>query len=90
MRNKNKTHLGTITILVKDRYSQAPDVNQILTKHGSLILARLGVNLQPHCIEHCTAMITVAVSGTMSNIRSLTKELDEIYGIVAKTNIMTE
>lgn len=86
----DKKHLGTITVLIKDRHAQAPDINQILTEHGHIILARLGLNLQPKCIEHCMAMITLAVEGTSKEISDLTKELDEIYGIVAKANIVTE
>ena len=85
-----KKHLGTISILVKDRHAQAPDINQILTNHGHIILARLGINLQPSCIEHCTALMTIVVEGGTKEIRQLTTQLDEIYGIVAKTNIMTE
>lgn len=85
-----KRHLATITILVKDRHTQAPDINQLLTEHGDIVLARLGVNIQPQCIEHCIAMITVAVHGTTKEIKELTQEIDKIYGIVAKTSIMTE
>ncbi|MEA2006583.1 MAG: hypothetical protein U9O20_00265 [Patescibacteria group bacterium] len=85
-----KKHVGTITILIKDRHAQALDVNGILTNHGHIILARLGVNLQPHCIEHYTAMISVAIQGSIKQINNLTKELDEIYGIVAKSSIMTD
>lgn len=85
-----KQHLATISILVKDRHAQAPNINEILTKNGNLILARLGVNVQPRCIEHCKALITINVQGTAKEIRDLTKELDEIYGIVAKKNILTE
>jgi len=88
-KNMDKRHLGTVSILVKDRHSQAPDINQILTNHGHIILARLGVNVQPRCIEHCMAMITVAVEGTTKEIGDLTEELDQIYGIVAKSNILT-
>ena len=89
-KTKSKRHLGTVSILVKDRHSQAPDINQILTNHGHIILARLGVNVQPRCIEHCKAMITVAVEGSAKEIKQLTQELDQIYGIVAKSNIMTD
>ncbi len=75
---------------MKDRHAQAPDINQILTEHGHIILARLGVNLQPRCIEHCTALMTLVIEGETKEIRQLTTQLDELYGIVAKTNIMTE
>ena len=89
-KNMNKHHLATITILVKDRHAQAPDVNKILTAHGNMIIARLGVNVQKHCFEHCTAMITIVVEETVKEINALTEKLDEIYGIVAKASIMTE
>ena len=89
-KHMEKNHVGTITILIKDRHAQAPDVNGILTDHGHIILARLGVNLQPRCIEHCTAMISVAVQGSAKQIKDLTTQLDEIYGIVAKSNILTD
>ncbi len=86
----SKKHLAAITILVKDRQMHAKDVQRILTDKGHIILARLGVNVQRSCIEHCTGMITIAVEGTAKQINDLTKMLDELYGIVAKANIMTE
>ncbi len=89
MINKKKKHLATISILIKDRHAQAPDINQILTKQGNIILARLGLNLGDKCPEHCTALITVIVSATSHEILALTKEIDEIYGIVAKSSILS-
>lgn len=86
----DKKHIATITILVKDRKTVSKEVNQILTENGHLILARLGVNLHRYCVENCTAMITIAVEGNTKEIKNITKKLDELYGIVAKTNIMTE
>jgi len=85
----NKKHLATITILIKDRQIHAKDVNEMLTENGHLIMARLGVNVQKSCVEHCVGMITVAVEGTAKEINDLTKNIDELYGIVAKSNIMT-
>ena len=86
----NKKHLATITILIKDRQMHAKNVNEMLTENGHLIMARLGVNVQKSCIEHCNAMITIAIEGTSKEINDLTKNLDELYGIVAKSNIMTK
>lgn len=84
-----KKHLATITILVKDRQSNVVRINELLTNNGHLIIARLGVNVEPKCIAHCTGMITLAVKGSKKEITELTKKLDKSYGIVAKTNIMT-
>ena len=81
-------HLATITILVKDRVMHAPEVNRILTENGHLILARLGVNVQRHCIEHCTALITVALEASAQDISRIAKDLDQLYGITAKALIL--
>lgn len=86
---KPKRHLATISILLKDRTDQAPTVNQILTDHGQLVVARLGVNVQRRCVEHCTAIITVVVDGTTKEISTLQRQLDDYYGVVAKTTILT-
>ena len=86
----DKKHLGTITILVKDRQMHAKDVNQMLTEHGHNIMARLGVNVQRSCVENCTGLIVIAVEGTAKEINDLTKEIDELYGIVAKASIVTD
>jgi metal-responsive CopG/Arc/MetJ family transcriptional regulator len=86
----NKKHLATISILVKDRQSHAQDVQQILTANGHLVMARLGVNVQRACVENCTGFITVAVEGTVKEIRDLTNKLDGLYGIVAKAVVLTD
>jgi len=85
---KEKLHLATITVLVKDRQMNAPEVNRILTENGHLIMARLGVNVQRHCVSNCTAMITVAVEATAKDITRVTRKLDGLYGIAAKACIM--
>jgi len=86
----NKKHLATITVLIKDRQTNAKEMNQLLTDHGHIIMARLGVNVQRACIEHCTGLITVTIEATAKEINDLTRKLNQLYGIVAKTNIMTE
>ena len=87
---QDKQHLGIITILVKDRQVHAKEMNQMLTDYGHIIMARLGVNVQKSCVEHCTGMISIAVEGTAKEINDLTEKLDKLYGIVAKANIMTD
>ena len=86
----DKKHLATISVLVKDREVNSPELNQILTDHGHLILARLGVNVQRHCVEHCTGLITIVVEATVEEIRDLTEKMDGLYGVVAKKNVLTE
>jgi hypothetical protein len=80
--------LATITILIKDRQKHSVDVNRILTQNGHLIMARLGVNVQRHCVSDCTAMIVVALEAAAKDISRMTKELNSLYGIVAKASVV--
>jgi metal-responsive CopG/Arc/MetJ family transcriptional regulator len=86
----DKKHLAIISILVKERQKHAADMQRILTEAGHLIMARLGVNVQPLCVENCTGLVAIAVKGTANEISGLTKRLNDLYGIVAKACVMTE
>jgi len=85
-----KLHLGTITILIKDRRSHAQDVQRILSESAHLILARMGVNVEKSDVQHASGMITVAVQGTAAEIHGLAEQFDDFYGVVAKYDLMTE
>jgi len=85
-----KKHLGTITILIKDRHANSPDVNRVLSEQGNLVMARLGVNVQPLCVDNCTGLIAVAVEGAVKEINELAQKLNSLYGIVAKSLIITK
>lgn len=82
--------LGTITILIEDRQTHADDVQKILTESGHLIMSRLGVNVQPACVDHCTGLIVVAMAATTKQMNDLVKKLNKLYGIVAKASIVTK
>lgn len=86
----SKRHLATISILLLDRQSQAIDLQQILTESGHMIMARLGVNVQPKCVENCTGMIVLAIDGSLTEIKALAKKIDKIYGVVAKLSILSK
>jgi len=83
-------HLGTISILMKDRHGYALEVQEILTEYGNLIMARMGVNPARTCVKNCTGIITIIVEGTTKEINDLTKQLDKLYGVVAKNVIITK
>ncbi len=85
-----KRHLATLSILLKDRQSQAIDLQQILSDNSHLIMSRLGVNLQPKCIEHCNGVIVLALDGGLREIKALAKKIDEVYGVVAKLSVLTK
>lgn len=85
-----KKNLGTITILVKNRHVNSPEVNRVLSEQGNLVMARLGVNITPLCLSGCTGLITLVVQGTAKEISGLAKKLNSLYGIVAKSLIITK
>ncbi|MBU1203430.1 hypothetical protein KKH39_05300 [Patescibacteria group bacterium] len=86
----SKKHLGTITILLKDRHNYAIDTQKIFTEHGKMILARTGVNPSRTCVKNCTGLIVLLVEGTVTEISDLTKKLNKLYGVVAKKIIITD
>lgn len=83
-----KSYLGSINIFIKDRHNLSAHVNQILTKEGRLIMARLGVNVEPKCISGCLAIICLAVCGPKQDLSGLTSQLNKLKGVEAKLNIM--
>lgn len=83
-------HLAVISILVEDRHVHAKEMNELLTLNGNLIMSRLGVNVQPACLKGCVGLLALAVKGTALEIKDLTKKLNDLYGLVAKVNIMTK
>jgi putative iron-only hydrogenase system regulator len=87
---KKKNQLGTVTIMIGDRTSHASDVNKALSEAGDLIIARMGINVERTHVDHCSALITVVVEGSKKEINDLTKTLDKLYGVVAKSSIVTE
>ena len=53
-------------------------------------LGTITILVKDSCVENCTGLITVAVEGTAQEINDLTKQIDELYGIVAKASIVTD
>ena len=70
-------NLGVMGIFLRDRRSQATDVQTVLTKHGDLILSRTGV----HKPTDESALITLALEGHQAGLDALKNELDSIEGV---------
>ena len=63
--------------IVENRDSKAPDVQEILTKFGNIINARLGL----HENGFNEGKIILDLANDEEQIQKLTKELEEIKGI---------
>lgn len=73
--------LGFVGIILEDREQSAPVVNEMLTKHASLILARTGI---PH-IKGGNSVITLVVDATTDELGQLTGRLGTIPGVQVKS-----
>ncbi|HTW96458.1 MAG TPA: hypothetical protein VMD74_02230 [Candidatus Methylomirabilis sp.] len=83
-----KKHLASITIFSDDRHNNAVKLQKILTDNGNLIMARLGVNPARMCSVKCPGIIVLIVEGTSQEISGLTRKIDKIYAMRAKSLII--
>ena len=88
MSEDRKTHIATIAILVKERETNITEMNEILSRHADRIISRLGVNLDRFESAGGSGLIDVVVLGSSEEIKSLTDELDGLYGIVARARVL--
>lgn len=72
---KMKTNI--MVIIVENRDSKAPDVQEVLTKFGSIINARLGL----HENDFNEGKIILDLADDQDQIKALSRELEGISGI---------
>jgi len=75
--------LATVSILIADRHNNSVEVHKILSESGHLVMARLGVNIEPKCIENCYGVISLVAKGSEQEINNLTEKINSIAGIKA-------
>ncbi|MCG9968484.1 hypothetical protein L9W92_10515 [Pelotomaculum terephthalicicum JT] len=79
-------YICIIGILVNQKSENAPKVQQILTKNGSLVLHRSGI---PY--SKCDrGIINLTVEATPDELDSITKELGSVKDIVVKSMILAD
>jgi putative iron-only hydrogenase system regulator len=70
-----------VGILVDGRADRAPEVQQVLTRHGSRILSRSGIP-DP---SRRRGIITLTVEADESERKTLERDLQQIEGVVVKS-----
>ena len=75
--------LSVMSIRVDKRTDSAPKVQEILTKHGEMIIGRFGIH-DPGEVDH--GLITLNLRGEMGRVNEMMKELDSLLGV--RTNHM--
>ena len=80
--------LGVIGIVIDDP-QKAHEVNQILSKHGQLIIGRMGIPRIQHN-ESGVSVISLIVQGTNEDIGALTGQIGNIRGVQVKSALSTK
>ena len=81
--NNNLKRLGFVGIIIDDREKCAGIVNEILSQHAELILARTGL---PR-VKGNTSIITLVIDATTDELGILTGKLGNINGISVKSGL---
>jgi putative iron-only hydrogenase system regulator len=75
--------IGTVTIIVTNRTSQAQKVNQILCDYGEMIIGRMGLPYAPGSLH----IIALIVHATNDEIGALTGNLGALPGVSVKSSL---
>jgi len=81
MKTEAKTRLGFVGIIIESRERSANIVNQILSEHGEMIVARVGL---PRREQHCS-VITLVVDTDTDELGRLTGRLGQVPGVSVKS-----
>ncbi len=73
--------IGFIGIIIEDRVHDVDMVNQILSAHADIIIARTG---SPYKEKHC-AVITLVVDATTDEVGKLTGQLGQLPSVSVKS-----
>jgi putative iron-only hydrogenase system regulator len=76
-------HLGAVVVIIRERETAAPRVNEIFTTFGSLIVARMGFPYSKRGVN----IITLIVEGTTDEIGALTGKLGMLKNVTVKSTL---
>jgi putative iron-only hydrogenase system regulator len=75
--------VGVIAIIVKERDEAAPEVNEVLTHFGTIVIGRMGLPYHDRGLN----IITLIVDATTDQIGALTGKLGQIAGVTVKSTL---
>lgn len=82
------TNCNTImAILINHRSKHAPNVQEVLTKHGCIIRVRVGMHEVDACTEE--GLIILQLCGSGEDITNLQRELEAFDNVRVKTMSLT-
>ena len=78
--------LGFVGIIIEDRKKGAHEVNDVLSKNGDIIAARMGL---PYAEKSCF-VITLIVDATTDELGAFTGCLGKIKGVTVRSALSKE
>ena len=75
------TQIGVVVLIIKRREKAAPQVNDILTQFGQIIVGRMGFPYEKRGVN----IITLIVDGTNDQIGALTGRIGQLKDVTVKT-----
>lgn len=73
---------NVMAVLIDHRTNKAPEVQEVLTKHGCIISARIGLHETNNCSDE--GLIILQLCGGKGEIKALEEELNGFEGVKAK------
>lgn len=80
-----ETRIGVVAIVVGDRLSAAPAVNEVLAQHGEVVVGRIGIPYR----QKNLSVIALIVDGSTDELGAMTGKLGRIPGVRVKTALAT-
>ena len=78
--------IGVVAIVVGDRKTAVPKVNDILSEFGETIIGRIGVPYR----ERGLNVIAIIVEGTTDQLGALSGKLGMVPGVTSKSVLLTK
>jgi len=80
------TRIGVIAILVEERKTAVPKVNELLSEFGETIIGRIGLPYR----EKGVNIIAIIVEGTTDQLGALSGKLGMVPGVRSKSLLLTK
>jgi putative iron-only hydrogenase system regulator len=76
-------HVGVIAIIINDRKTAAPKVNEILTGYGELVIGRMGIPYPKRNVY----VITLIVDGSNDDIGAMCGKIGAVKDVTVKSTL---
>ncbi|GFM32305.1 TM1266 family iron-only hydrogenase system putative regulator [Desulfovibrio subterraneus] len=76
--------MGVVSVIVGNRQQDAGMVNDIISRHGELVLARMGVP----CRDRGVSVIALIIEATTNEVGSLTGQLGSLPSVRVKSSLV--